>query len=202
MAHLSNILLTGLGDYEKNGVIIRNNPSQLAVEKFVSRYRLFKNFNVIGAILDANNREVAGNQVRKLLDQHHPAVCLSLGMKTVGTESLLLEEQAMDINDQGLDLRTKIKIGDIVSECYHQGVKAKISCDAGSGTCNLIYYVGLKHIEDAHLETVMVFVHLPLLPETMLIGKNRTPEVSLEEVHRAISIILTYALRGMGSINN
>ena len=42
-------------------------------------------------------------------------------------------------------------------------IKSKISHNAGTSYCNCLYYNGLLYIQNNHLKTRMIFIHIPFL---------------------------------------
>ena len=42
-------------------------------------------------------------------------------------------------------------------------IKSKISHNAGTSYCNCLYYNGLSYIQNNHLKTRMIFIHIPFL---------------------------------------
>lgn len=70
-------------------------------------------------------------------------------------------ETTAKVNDYHID--TNFDCENLNQIFAQKGVVSKISHNAGSSYCNVLYLNGLKYISANSLETKMVFVHIPYL---------------------------------------
>ena len=80
----------------------------------------------------------------------------------------------------------------IVDALTREGIKARLSQDAGTFVCNHVFY-GLMRIVEQRREVRAGFIHVPLLPEQ--VAENQLPSMSLSTIVRAIAIACAVSLQ-------
>lgn len=69
-------------------------------------------------------------------------------------------------------------------------IPAEISLSAGGYVCNHLYYQTLKTIRDRGLSVQACFIHVPYLPEQTADKAPGTPFMELDQMEKAIHLIL------------
>ncbi len=89
------------------------------------------------------------------LQRRRPRAVICCGMAENRTR-LSIEQQAVDIRST---LQTSVDVQALLKETTH----SEVSYDAGRYVCNHLYYQVLSAISASDLDTVAIFVHVPVL---------------------------------------
>ena len=148
------------------------------------------------------------DQLGEALSRHSPSCCLFLGQARQRNR-LALERLAVNIRDFGVpDARgaqpadlpviadgpaaywsTLPATGDILSAWRRAAIPAVMSSHAGTHLCNQLLYLAL-HRAAAGEAPPAGFLHLPVLPEQIPSGDQRSPWVPLGLTRRALTIAI------------
>lgn len=144
-------------------------------------------------------------ELKKHIDSFNPDVVISFG-QAAGRECIELENLAFnkikaDIKDNAGKLPEECQINKIGADSYFStlplqglegalrdhGLPVKLSNSAGLFVCNYLFY---RLMEDNQTTFRLCgFIHVPLLPEQ---AKDDEPSLPLEDLKRALSVILDY----------
>ena len=104
--------------------------------------------------------DLAPSMVIDQLQRLRPRVVICCGMAENRT-LLSVEQQAVAQQAAGAEctLQTSVNAQDLLKETTH----SEISYDAGRYVCNHLYYRVLAAINASRLDTVAIFVHVPIL---------------------------------------
>lgn len=195
------ILITGFDAFGGEAI----NPSWLAAARLQSR--AIAGHPVVAAQVPTRFG-VALERLQQLLDQHHPALVVCLGLASV-RRAISLERVAININDarildnagaQPIDtpvLRggpaayfSTLPIKAMRAALLDAGIAAEVSQTAGTFVCNHLFY-GLMHAlatQPALRATRGGFVHVPPLP------KQAAGGMPLEQMVQGLQIAVRTAL--------
>ena len=200
-----DLLLTGFAPFAGAA---RNPSGELA--------RVFDGERVGGRVVRGAElvveRKRAPEQLHELLRELRPRAVVALGQGDGGVVRVervavnLLDfaipdesgeqPRASEIRAGGADaLRATLPVDALVAAVRAAGVPALASLSAGSFLCNLVFYELLAVAREAASGSAnephrAVFVHLPLLPESVAAAENERPSMALETSRIAVEAVL------------
>ena len=182
------ILLTAFGDYSKpDGTEVTHNPSEESL-KFYIKHHAFawtSEHELVSLVLSGTDKKLAESALMDCLNTFQPDVCVSLGMKTAGTECLLLEQFATNIATQER-VKSPINLDKLADILTHEGINTQLSKDAGTGTCNHIYSVALKYCP-------AIFIHTPCVENTKINGQSpHLKPMAVRQLSKGIDVVLGF----------
>ncbi len=149
-----------------------------------------------------------------LLGQHYDFI-LMLGQagerKAIGLERVAINLQDTETADEDGVRRVQEKISDAGPDAFlnplplrpwsqalqKMQLPVEISFTAGAFVCNSTYYQTFRFLKERSLQTQILFVHVPYLPEQLTGKKPGTPSVSFEVMKQTIAALIE--LIGIGS---
>ena len=187
------VLVTG---FEPFGVHTTN-PSQVIAEMLNGS--TLNDAEIIGIVLPVNFT-ASVEKAREAIELYHPDVVISLGLNAK-TEVIEVEKigvnikrypkddgswsfpQRIDTNGPFLRI-SPLKANDIVRKIRDADIPAKQSFFAGSYICNALFYGVLGYVKEQNLNTLIGFIHVPLLD-------SQDPEgMALEAMVDAVKIAI------------
>ena len=205
MKNEKTVLLTGFEPFDDADV----NPSQKVAEALHDR--IVAGHRVVAAVLPTAFT-AAARELRRLLEQHRPALVLALG-QAGGRDGISIERVAINVidariadnaGDQPIDrpvIRdapaayfSTLPIKAMCQRLRDAHIKAHISNTAGTFVCNQVFFA-LAHATATHEPAVRGgFVHLPYLPEQARGKRRAAPRMSLQRMILATRLCLQTAL--------
>jgi pyroglutamyl-peptidase len=195
LRHRKRILITA---FEPFGGRNRNASAE-ALAMLTSHLTELPQFEVISRLLPVAMGD-ASDQIRALLDEFQPDMLLSLGeakrdalsLETTGYNERKFtipdnKGQSADgpINPDGaLSYTSTLPLAAMLTAIESAGVPVHYSDDPGRYLCNEVLYSSLDHISRHNLSTRAAFIHVPLLPDTILNPED--PSMPTEQVVRGL----------------
>lgn len=85
---------------------------------------------------------------------------------------------------------TWLNLVQVVQNLNQQTIPACISHSAGAFVCNCLYFACLSRIKKQNLNTEVVFVHVPFLPEQILNKTPAPPAMEFQTQLKAVEILI------------
>lgn len=193
------ILITGFEPF--NGSPI--NPSERVVN-LLSKER-FPDITLIGVILPVDGR-LGPHALQTALYQHQPDAVISLG-EASGNSQIALERIAINLADyripdnqgnQRVDepiipsaptaYFSTLPLRQILGELHQSGIPSDISLSAGAYLCNQVFFTLMHTLSENRRSIPAGFIHLPSLPEQVVLRDRPGPSMSLHTSLQAIKI--------------
>lgn len=119
---------------------------------------LLENITEYEILLLPNDKVKDSQMLIEAISKVHFDYVISFGQRPNIKDKVHIETTARDKTKQ---LQTDFDCERIRQMFETHGLVAKLSENAGTSFCNRLYWNGLKHISEKHLETQMVFIHVP-----------------------------------------
>lgn len=199
------VLLTAFEPF--NGGTV--NPSQLILEQV----KASSGMELIKVLLPVEFVRTSA-EIKKLLQEHHPDVVLSLGQAGNRPEICVervavnldcvrssdgLRELADNAGDKPVDVPiatdgatayfSTLPVWELVSAIKEQGVAGAVSYSAGTYVCNHVMYTVLHEAEKNYPEMKAGFIHVPFLPVQME-GRSAGYAMELDDMVKGIQAVL------------
>jgi len=184
------VLLTGFEPF--NGYEV--NPSEMVASELNGT--MIGDVKILSLILPVDfNR--SSEKVREAIEKYEPLAVICMGLdgsarkieveriainlKSVYINSIFAGWKRIDENGPFL-LFSTLPVNKIVESINENGTDARISCFAGTYSCNYVFYSTLLYMEEKGRETPAGFIHLPPLKSQKRYG------MELKEMEEAIKI--------------
>ena len=125
-----------------------------------SSQALVKSFNGYDRLILENDKIKSVKQLKQALQKDNFRYILSFGQRPVIKDKLHIEDRA-SLNGEVIE--TSFDITRMKRAFENRKIAVKLSHNAGTSYCNNIYYYGMKMISKNHLNTEMVFMHIPYM---------------------------------------
>lgn len=181
------------------------NPSAEVAKRLDGRR--FGGVEVRAAILPVHHGGAA-EAVQAVLDAHHPAVVVHLGLAAERAQ-IALERVAINVMDyaipdnegfQALDQPcvrggpaayfSTLPLRAMLGALRDAGVPAYLSATAGTYLCNFVMYTTLHSLATRPDPPPTGFIHLPLLPSMIEPGNTQQPSMDLALMLRGVEAAL------------
>ena len=107
-----------------------------------------------------NDKAISVKQLEQALQKGNYRYVFSFGQRSVIKDKVHIEHQAFIDNET---LETFFDINKLKKAFEDCRITVKLSHNAGTSYCNNIYYNGMKMIAKKHMNTKMVFIHIPYM---------------------------------------
>ena len=132
----------------------------LTAFKNTSSEALIKSIKGYDRLILENDKIKSVNQLEQTLQNEDFRYILSFGQRPVIKDKIHIEDRA-SVNGEALE--TSFDITRIKQAFDDHKIVVKLSHNAGTSYCNNIFYHGMKMIAKNHLNTKMVFIHIPFM---------------------------------------
>ncbi|MDP2646904.1 MAG: hypothetical protein Q8P24_18365, partial [Desulfobacterales bacterium] len=204
------VLVTGFRSKESTG-----NASEVLVTSLMddlpaglARYSENIRFSIVQDDTETIKAELSG-----LLERICPNYCVFVG-QAPGRNSVCLENFATNYRVIGAALKTgEAPPGDMIEtsgpaayaatlpdltgmvrQLKTAGIPAAVSYSCGNNLCNQLLYLGLHRASEFSLPMKCGFVHIPALPEQVILQWPQHPFMPLQMTRKSIEIILNHLL--------
>ena len=201
------ILLTGFEPFAK----MRRNPSAEAVEWIAQQAG---HTHVEAAVLPVEYH-LAERRLGDLLDQHHPAAWLGIGLHQ-GADAIRLERIGVNLDDANLadnggelrrglqivqggpaDYASTLAVEAIANELRERSIPSVLSDSAGRFVCNHVFYWAMHRIQIIGPQRIRIrggFVHVPW-PSDWVPGAPVSHCVTFAAICEAVELCIGVTLR-------
>lgn len=132
----------------------------LTAFKNTSSETLVKSIKEYDRLILENDKIKSVSQLEKALQNENFRYILSFGQRPVIKDKIHIEDRA-SINGELLE--TSFNITRLKRAFDDHKIVVKLSHNAGTSYCNNIYYHGMRMIVENHMNTEMVFIHIPFM---------------------------------------
>lgn len=195
------VLISGFAPFGGRNI----NPTALLIEALNNKEIPYSSELEVRGIVLPVTFEDSYFELKNHIDTFNPDVVISFGQaagrKCIELENLAVNKIKADIKDNAGMMPEEQLINSLGADSYFatlplqglegalkdHGLPVKVSNSAGLFVCNYLFY---RLMEDNQTTFRLCgFIHVPLLPEQ---AKNNEPSVSLDDLKRALSVILEY----------
>ncbi len=183
------------------------NPSEQIIRHLAANAPAAARGELICAVLPTEY-QLAGQRLAALIEQHDPAIVLSLGLSG-SRDRVCLERFALNIDDvkkpdnanrvrQGepIDpdgpaaLKTNVELPSILAELQAHDIDAEISNHAGTYVCNHVFYQGLRAVAARGNRAGCLFVHIPLPHDGLPAEQQAAYRWELRQLIQAVELTI------------
>lgn len=125
-----------------------------------SSQALVKSISGYDRLILENDKIKSVEQLKQALQNHNFRYILAFGQRPVIKDKVHIEDRASLDGDV---LETSFDIAQMKRVFENHKIAVKLSHNAGTSYCNNIYYYGMKMIAENHMNTEMVFIHIPYM---------------------------------------
>ena len=132
----------------------------LTAFKNTSSQALVKSISGYDRLILENDKIKSVEQLKQALQNYNFRYILAFGQRPVIKDKVHIEDRASlngDVLETSFDTDHMKRVFD------NRKIAVKLSHNAGTSYCNNIYYYGMKMIAENHLNTEMVFMHIPYM---------------------------------------
>lgn len=201
---MSHLLLTGFEPFGGHKV----NPSQIIAEELDSE--TISNISIIGKTISLRYRDI-NNTIIQFIKEINSTIIINMGQAP--ERSISFERVAINLADTNGSYNcgskpqeeqleedgpaayfSTLPLKQLVQYLHQNNISSAISNSAGTFGCNQLFYQTMHFLaKSSHKmrKTIAGFIHLPLLPEQVLLSPQSS-SMDLQVMKNAIILIIKY----------